>query len=229
MKRSRKTWFRLVLAALCVTVASLAQASSALPKVLIIGDSISQGYTPHVTALLDGKAEVTRIPENGESSSYGVEQLDAWLGSTRWDVISFNFGLWDVCYRNAALPDGNDLDKVHGVISVSPEQYRRNLEAIVRRLERTHAHLIWENTTVIPEGDPGRKPQDAITYNRIAKEVMQAHGIAVVDLYGLTAGFGPELFKRPHNVHYSDAGYRDIAADVARAVEEALPRTSEHR
>ena len=34
---------------------------------------------------------------------------------------------------------------------------------------------------------------------------------------------------RPHNVHYSDAGYRYIAADVARAVEEALPRTSEHR
>jgi len=227
MKRSQRTWFCLVMAALCFAFTSLVYAGSTLPKVLIIGDSISQGYAPHLTALLDGKAEITRIPENGESSSYGVEQLDEWLGSTRWDVISFNFGLWDVCYRNAALPDGNDFDKVHGVISVSPEQYRRNLEAIVRRLERTHARLIWENTTVIPEGDPGRKPQDALTYNRIAKEVMDAHGIPVVDLYSLTAGFGPELFKRPHNVHYSDAGYQKIAALVARAVEEAARKTDD--
>ena len=226
-KRSRKTWFRCALAALFFAAANLVEAGSTLPKVLIIGDSISQGYTPQLTALLDGKAEITRIPENGESSSYGVEQLDEWLGSTRWDVISFNFGLWDVCYRNAALADGNDFDKVHGVISVSPEQYRRNLEAIVRRLERTHAHLIWENTTVIPEGDPGRKPQDALTYNRIAKEVMDAHGIPVVDLYDLTAGFGPELFKRPHNVHYSAAGYQKIAAVVAGAVEEASRRTDD--
>lgn len=228
MKQSRKTWFRCALAALCFAAASLVEAGSTLPKVLIMGDSISQGYTPHLTALLEGKAEITRIPENGESSSYGVEQLDEWLGSTRWDVISFNFGLWDVCYRNAALPDGSDLDKVHGVISVSPERYRRNLESIVRRLERTHAHLIWENTTVIPEGDPGRKPQDALIYNRIAKEVMDAHGIAVVDLYGLTAGFGPGLFKLPHNVHYSAAGYQEIAAAVARAVEDALAKASKH-
>lgn len=227
MKQSQKTLLRCALAALCFAVASVVEAGAALPKVLIIGDSISQGYTPHLTALLDGRAEITRIPENGESSSHGVEQLNEWLGSTRWDVISFNFGLWDVCYRNAALPDGNDLDKVHGVIAVSPEQYRRNLEAIVRRLERTHARLLWENTTVIPEGDPGRKPQDALTYNRIAKEVMDAHGIPVVDLYGLTAGFGPELFKRPHNVHYSAVGYQEIAAGVARAVEDALPKTNE--
>lgn len=225
MKRSRKTWFRCALAALCFGVASMVEAASALPRVLIIGDSISQGYTPHLVELLDGKAQVTRIPENGESSSYGVEQLDEWLGLTRWDVISFNFGQWDVCYRSAALPEGNNLDKVHGVISVSPEQYRKNLEWIVRRLERSHAHLIWENTTVIPEGDPGRKPQDAITYNRIAKEVMDAHGIPVVDLHQLTQGFGPGLFKRPHNVHYSDAGYQKIAAVVARAVEDASRKT----
>lgn len=215
-----------VLAVAALLAAAPVCAAPQAPKVLIIGDSISQGYTPHVTALLGDKAMVSRIPENGESSDHGVEQLDEWLGSTQWDVISFNFGLWDICYRNAALPEGKDFDKLHGVISVSPEDYRRNLEHIVERLERTHARLLWENITVVPDGDPGRKPEDAIRYNQIAKEVMDAHGIPVVDLHQLTAGFDPALFKRPHNVHYSDAGYADIATMVAQAIQRVLPASA---
>ncbi|WP_199098693.1 SGNH/GDSL hydrolase family protein [Dyella sp. ASV21] len=200
--------------------------AGAAPRVLIIGDSLSQGYTPYVARQLAGGATVTRIDENGQSSAYGAQWVDTWLGDTKWDVITFNFGQWDICYRNPDLPSEDNRDKVHGVIAVSPDPYRRNLERIVARLKQTKARLLWVSTTVVPEGEPCRKPEDAIRYNQIAKAVMDANDIATVDLYSPTARFEPSLFKRPHNVHYSAAGYQRLGEIVAQAIDAALPRSS---
>ena len=52
----------------------------ALPRVLIIGDSISIGYTPPLRELLAGQAEVTHNPGNAAHTWNGLEKLDAWLG-----------------------------------------------------------------------------------------------------------------------------------------------------
>ena len=67
----------------------------AFPRVLIIGDSISEGYTPRVRRLLEGKANVHRPADNCRMSAYGVEHIGEWVGDSKWDVIHFNFGLWD--------------------------------------------------------------------------------------------------------------------------------------
>src|SRR5262249_4795155 len=68
----------------------------ALPRVLLIGDSISIGYTVPARKLLQGKANVHRIPENGGPTSNGSAKLDKWLGDGKWDVIHFNWGLHDL-------------------------------------------------------------------------------------------------------------------------------------
>src|SRR5258708_38523820 len=71
----------------------------ALPRVLIIGDSISIGSTDPVRELLHGKANVHRISENGGPTSNGVKKIDQWLGGgkdAKWNVIIFNFGLHDL-------------------------------------------------------------------------------------------------------------------------------------
>lgn len=75
-----------------------------LPRVLLVGDSISMGYTEPVRKLLEDKANVHRILENGGPTSHGVENIDKWLGSGHWNVIHFNFGLHDLrrattCWR----------------------------------------------------------------------------------------------------------------------------------
>src|SRR5688572_12316649 len=67
-----------------------------LPRVLLIGDSISMGYTVPVRRQLEGKANVHRIPENGGPTINGLKKLDAWLGDGKWDVIHFNWGLHDL-------------------------------------------------------------------------------------------------------------------------------------
>src|SRR6185503_19430837 len=67
-----------------------------LPRILLIGDSISIGYTVPVRNLLKGRANVHRIPDNGGPTTNGLAQLPQWLGKGKWDVIHFNWGLHDL-------------------------------------------------------------------------------------------------------------------------------------
>ena len=55
-----------------------------LPRVLLIGDSISIGYTVPTRELLAGVANVHRIPVNGGPTTRGVEAIDEWLGGEPW-------------------------------------------------------------------------------------------------------------------------------------------------
>ena len=61
-----------------------------LPRVLIIGDSVSCGYTLPLRAALTGVANVHRPPQNCGSSAVGLQNLDRWLGDQPWDVIHWH-------------------------------------------------------------------------------------------------------------------------------------------
>lgn len=193
-----------------------------LPKVLIIGDSISIGYTPGLAERLRGIANVRRPDTNCGDTRAGLAHLDKWLGDTPWDVIHFNWGLHDLCYRHPEAKVYGNRDKVNGTLSVSPEQYALNLEALVRRLKEAGATLIWASTTVVPEGEAGRFVGDEIEYNTIAAEIMKRHGIAINDLHALSSGFPASLFVRPGDVHFTKAGSAKLAEQVADAVRSAL-------
>ena len=134
-----------------------------LPRVLLIGDSISIGYTVPVRNLLKGKANVHRIPTNGGPTTNGLAHLKQWLGDEKWDVIHFNWGLHDLKF----MPDGKR--------QVDIEAYEKNLRELVRQLKATGAKLIWATTTPVPEGElrPPRKSEDVVTYNVIAQKLME--------------------------------------------------------
>ena len=50
-----------------------------LPNVLIIGDSISIGYTLPTRTLLKGKVNLHRIPTNGGPPTKGIAEIEKWL------------------------------------------------------------------------------------------------------------------------------------------------------
>ena len=118
---------------------------------------------------------------------------------------------------------GGLTDVAKGTQQVPIEAYRKNMEQIVQRLEKTGAALIWTSTTPVPEGAGGRVVGDAASYNAVAAEVMKAHGIAVDDLYGFAK---PRLEKiqRPKNVHFTPEGSKALAEQVAKHVLEALEK-----
>ena len=59
-----------------------------LPRVLLIGDSISIGYTLPTREFLKGKANLHRIPANGGPTTRGLASIDAWIGESKWDNIA---------------------------------------------------------------------------------------------------------------------------------------------
>ena len=94
---------RYLLSVMCAVAISVSGvwAESGLPKALIIGDSISNGYTPPLQEIMKDKAVVLHHPGNAAHTANGVAKLDEWLGDTQWDVSHFNFGLHDRKYSCA--------------------------------------------------------------------------------------------------------------------------------
>ena len=115
-----------------------------LPRVLLIGDSISIAYTLPVRELLRDKANIHRPPANCGPTSYGVEELDAWLGDGPWDVIHFNFGLHDIKHMNEQDERATPEDGRH---QVPIDQYETNLSSLTERLEQTPrlTHLVHDH------------------------------------------------------------------------------------
>jgi hypothetical protein len=184
-----------------------------LPRVLLIGDSISIGYTVPVRKLLQGKANVHRIPTNGGPTTNGLANLRGWLGHGKWNVIHFNWGLHDL----KIMPGGQR--------QVPPEAYEKNLRELVRELKATNAKLIWASTTPVPGGklNPPRDRADVPTYNAIAGKIMGENQVATEDLYGFAL---PRLsrIQRPANVHFTEEGSAQLAGQVAASIEAVLAR-----
>lgn len=186
-----------------------------LPRVLIIGDSISIGYTPAVRALLQGKANVHRIPANGGNTEKGLAHIEEWLGTGHWDVIHFNWGLHDI---KRFVDDETEVRKDK---AIAPEAYEKNLRTLAERLKQTGAKLIWASTTPVPEGANGRNVGDEVEYNRIAARVMGELAIPINDLHAFAK---PQLttIQKPADVHYLPEGYAAFGRRVADRITEIL-------
>lgn len=173
-----------------------------LPRVLLIGDSVSRGYTQPTRVTLAGKANVHRAPANCGPTASGLKNLDVWLGAGKWDVIHFNFGIHD-----RATPAAD---------------YVKRLEEIVTRLEKTGAKLIWASTTPIPDSPDGKQTAASIVErNKAAAVVMKKHGVLTDDLF---AAIAPRLaeMQPPNDVHFNAKGYDFLGETVAASIQQAL-------
>ena len=191
------------------------------PRVLIIGDSISMGYTPFVRKTLAAQAEVLHNKGNAQHSRYGLSKLDEWLGDVNWEVILFNHGLHDLKYVDDRGKNVNREEDGH--IQIPLEDYAKNLEAIVLRLKKTKAHLLFATTTPYPDEGlrPLRKPGYAERYNEAALRVMRKHGIEVCDLHGHVLPH-LERYQQPRNVHFTKEGSAFLGEKAAGMIAEAL-------
>ena len=204
-----------------------AQTDQELPNVLLLGDSISIGYTKFVREMLEGKANVYRPlnrkggAENCEGTTKGVKSIDRWLGDKKWDIIHFNFGLHDLKH----------VDPVTGKNSKKPEDpqqadlktYKRNLMEVVEKLKATKAKLIFATTTPYPDkpGGPLRRANQPKKYNKVALKIMKKNDIMINDLYSFALPRLTEL-QQPNNVHFYKEGSRALAEQVATKVLEVI-------
>ena len=211
-------------------ITAAAEINAALPNVLILGDSISIGYTPVVRQLLANQANVYRPNINCQHTGIGMALLDTWLSDIGWDVISFNFDIWDThlldSKGNLLLDkDGTGItgcDDAH--IRHTPEQYRENLTEITTRLQARCKSLIWISTTPITYRK-GERFETIPRLNRIADEVMQLHHVPIVDLYSYVIPHAAEWLSADQ-CHFNQTGNYQLGTLVTTAITSHHPTHS---
>lgn len=188
------------------------------PKVLLLGDSICEGYRETVAESMGEQAVVYYPQINGKFSAYVLSVIhtcarDLNIGSNI-DVVHFNAGLWDVLriYGDEPLTD--------------IESYGRNLRRILKRIRYVfpNARIIFATTTPVleerEEYDKLRLNTDIVRYNALACEIMRENDVIVNDLYKIASEELGELYI--DGVHFSGEGYARLAECVSDVVRRAV-------
>ena len=180
-----------------------------LPRVLLIGDSITRTYYPQVEKHLEGKAYVGRLSSSAFiSDPVLLKQIEMVLGQYKFDVIHFNNGM-------------------HGW-QHSEKEYEQAFPKFLKTIQKyaPNTKLIWANTTplkVSPNLPADNQTQAAderiAARNAIALKFVQAKEIPVDDLNTPMRGH-PEFHS--DNVHFNDQGVALQAVQVAARIESLL-------
>jgi hypothetical protein len=200
-----------------------------LPRVLVIGDSISMNYHEPAKTALKGTANYHRNEGNAFSSVHGVNNTELWLGNyhehgLRWDVIQFNHGLHDLKQTYDSQTDA------FGDYAVPIKLYQESLEKQIAILKKTGATLIWCSTTPIQrdiKSQYSRRKGAEVLYNDAALEVMKRHPeILINDLHAVvTHSPAFDIWRTGKDVHFYQPDEQKILGEaVANVVRQALKK-----
>jgi hypothetical protein len=174
-----------------------------LPRVALIGDSITRAYYAGVESYLKGKAYCARIATSKAVGDPALPaQLATFLTEAKFDVVHFNIGMhgWDY----------------------SEDEYRRYLPELLAAVRKgaPGAKLIWASTTPVrKDKSPGPSNERIAARNRIAREFFEKQNIPIDDL---NAAMAEHSDLHSDDVHFNPEGSKMLAAQVGASVEKAL-------
>lgn len=182
---------------------------STLPRILLIGNSITRGYYGEVQKLLAGKAYVARLATSKSVGDPGLlKEIALIMSYHKFDIVHFNNGL-------------------HGW-KYSEKEYQKAFPEFLQTIRKNapKAKLMWATITPVRvKGDIASfdpKTERIKERNRIALEIIaKQKDIKVDDLWGATAD-NPEYFQGGDGTHPDAAGYQALAQTVATALESLL-------
>jgi lysophospholipase L1-like esterase len=192
----------------------------ALPRVILIGDSIRKGYESTARECLAGAAEVWTPDDNCRWTTYTLEHLDEWVISRQPDVVHMNWGLHD------CVLIGDDR-----TLRMTPAEYQANLRTLFDRISsETSAKLIFATTTPViaarqQSGSYGRvvrRDESPGQFNDAARAVLADYDIALNDLYQVIIDAGKDEMVRDDGVHFTDEGSVVLGRAVADAIKAVL-------
>ena len=173
-----------------------------LPRVLLIGDSITKGYFGEVEKRLAGKACCARLTTSKcVSDPFFPAEVQLLLKQYKFAAIHVNNGL-------------------HGW-GYTEEQYRDGLLRLMNTFQKHagDAKIIWATTTPVRERDNlqqiSERTERVIARNQIAAEIMKEHDIPTNDLYGLVEQH-PD-WHSGDGVHFNGKGREAQGAAVAES------------
>ena len=149
--------------------------NSKMPRILLIGDSILNGYARQVIKKLNGKAYVDMWVNPYHQSENLNKVLDRVLSQGPYDLIHFNVGLHG--WQEGRIKKGTFIPLTRDYVKVIKSRYPK-------------AKLIWANSTPVTEKnnvaalDSEINPT-IIEHNRMAKLVMYEMNVPINNFYEL--------------------------------------------
>ena len=149
--------------------------NSKMPRILLIGDSILNGYARQVIKKLNGKAYVDMWVNPYHQSENLNKVLDRVLSQGPYDLIHFNVGLHG--WQDGRIKKGTFIPLTRDYVKVIKSRYPK-------------AKLIWANSTPVTEKnnvaalDSEINPK-IIEHNRMAKLVMDEMNVPINNFYEL--------------------------------------------
>lgn len=135
--------------------------------------------------------------------------------AAKWDVIHFNWGVWDMAYRDPKPGDKWHSDKFNGKLTTPLDAFEKNLRELVAKMKATGATLVWGTITPMHEDLPGRFKEDPARYNAVAEKIMKENGVRINDLYAESIRLG---YPKRADVHSTG----NLALKAIEAIEAAL-------
>lgn len=175
-----------------------------LPRVMLIGDSITRAYFPAVEEQLKGKAYVSRIATSKAIGDAALlAEIGTFLQQAHADVVHVNIGMHGWAY--------------------SEEDYATYFPALLAAIRKNApgARIVWASTTPVRmDREGGATNARIVERNRIARAKAASEGIPVDDLHALML---PHPDMHSDDVHFSKEGSALLAGQVAREVSKLLP------
>jgi sialate O-acetylesterase len=180
-----------------------------LPRVLLIGDSIMNGYSPFVVAALKGKATIVRMV------AFGM------IGRNDQDAAAFCAKLKDGDYALIHYNDG-----LHSLPPrITDEQFGIGLSAMLKHLKTVTPHVIWATTTPAPDKNnslgPDSQNSTVITRNAMSVKIAADHAVPVNDLYKLVID-QRETLQGFANLHFTPEGSQKMGLQITQKIRETL-------
>ena len=187
------------------------QAELDRPRVLLIGDSITNGYGPKVAEIVGDQASIawactSRFPADPAF----LDELSLPLRHTDFDIIHFNNGL-------------------HG-FGYSEEEYREHLTKAVAHLRELTPNASWALATSTPIRTIGdlstlreTNPR-VVARNGILRDLAREEGLPVSDLYSLMEDRS-DLYSEDAT-HFGEEGQKLQAKCVITTLNPLLAHTA---
>lgn len=181
-----------------------------LPRVLLIGNSITRAYNKEVEKLLSGKAYVARLATSKSIGDPGlIAEINLIMSYGHFDVIHFNNGM-------------------HGW-GYTEEEYKAGFPRFFETIRRNApgARLIWATTTPVFDKEKNMQAFDPKTEririrNQIAAAYLADKKVVVDDLFGLVEHH-PEYYVGGDGTHLIPSGVTVMANQVVKVIQSVLP------
>ena len=195
-----------------------------MKKIVLIGDSIRQGYDKYVKMAFEGVAEVYYPTDNCRFTAHILRHIGEWKEKMQCDddvdLVHWNAGVWD----NLILMDGRNHTEI--------EVYRANVERICQfiKILFPNAKTIFATSTPVDEvlfkakfekQKIMRLNSDTEIYNQAAIDIVCKYGGDINDLYGLLKDRQTE-YHSDQTHFYTKEGTRVITNQVIKCIEQSL-------